>query len=111
MNLTNRNTASFERYGTNLRIYDNGGSSFDRYTILPARYDQENKCPVSGLWEGVGASECPESPNGFGQTCTAQAGPHLGKRLAISQLPGAVVRFIKSRFPEYFIPRLAASTN
>lgn len=78
------------------KIWDNGGETFDRYTIgLKARrFD-------GGLyWPYLGASENPFHPLGFGQHGEwaswhdAQGGPHLGKRVAFESLPEPVQRFI-----------------
>lgn len=89
-----------DRYGTTLRIYDNGGKTFDRYTILPPRWDKLNKVRP-GLFVAIGASKYPFHPQGFGQHVTAAPGAHLGKRLKWSDLPRDVQRFAVNSFPEY----------
>ena len=81
-----------------LRCYDNGGVSFDRYTILPhcrarAWYDQRRR-----LWTGIASSDNPFHPQGFGQHTEAVAGPHLGKRVALDSLPEDVQRFARYAF-------------
>lgn len=62
-----------------LRVYDNGGETMDRYTVLrldwPARM---------GFVEAYAMSD---DPRGFAQHCTAQDGPHLGKRISWGSLP------------------------
>lgn len=67
----------------NIRCYDNGGKTFDRYTVvymdLPER--------AAGMFQAVGMSEHPFHPQGFGQHTTAAPGRHLGKRVALDQLP------------------------
>lgn len=88
------------RYGTELRVYDNGGKTFDRYTILPPRYAKGYK-ERNGLWEAIGSSECPFHPQGFGMHIAAAAGYHLGKRIHWDTLPASVKQFAKQSFPEY----------
>lgn len=88
------------RYGTMLRIFDNGGETFDRYTILPSRFDKKYRDGM--LVDCVGASEFPFHPQGFGQWSQAQAGHHLGKRVHIDALPTDVQKFARQSFPEYF---------
>lgn len=91
-----------DKYGTDLRIYDNGGKTFDRYTIIPARWDKRH-AERDGLFTCIGASENPFHPQGFGQHSTAMPGPHLGKRIHWNDLPADVQKFAKQSFPEYFV--------
>ena len=64
-----------------LRVYDNGGITMDRYTVL--RLDW-----VAGNFvECLGMSEQPDHPQGYGQHGRAQDGSHFGKRIAFSDLP------------------------
>lgn len=92
--------ATMERYGTMLRVYDNNGKTFDRYTILPPKHAKEYR-EKSGLWAAIGASENPFYARGFGMFVTADPGPHLGKRIAWGELPQDVKRFARESFPEY----------
>jgi hypothetical protein len=89
------------RYGTVLRCYDNGGRTCDRYTIIPPRWAREYVHDKSLCFEAIGASAEPFAPGGFGQHTTAMPGPHLGKRIAWSDLPPDVQRFARQSFPEY----------
>lgn len=67
----------------NIRIYDNGGKTLDRYTVV--FMDQpEHPAPSFAV---LGMSEHPFHPQGFGQHCTAMPGRHLGKRIKFEQLP------------------------
>lgn len=66
----------------NIRIYDNGGKTFDRYTVV---YMTEPE--GRGLYGARGMSEDPFHPQGFGQYCSAMAGRHLGRRIAFEDLP------------------------
>ena len=94
-----------DRYGTVLRCYDNGGRSFDRYTILPPRWavDHLSGRLVGGgtLWAAIGSSQHPFHPQGFGQHISAVAGPHLGRRVRWDTLPANVQKFARQSFPEY----------
>lgn len=94
-----------KRYGTVLRCYDNGGKSFDRYTIIPPRWAKEH-APYRGgsnyaQWDAIGASAYPFHPQGFGMTVGATPGPHLGKRVHWDTLPADVQKFARQSFPEF----------
>ena len=82
-------------YGTALRIYDNGGKTCDRYTILPPRWAGPDWRERDRTWQAIGSSERPFHPQGFGQHVSATPGPHLGRRLHWSALPPDVQRFAR----------------
>ena len=86
------------RYGTVLRIFDNGGKTIDRYTIVPPRWASDYKC---GYWEAIASSEHPFHPQGFGQHVECTCGPWLGKRIHWNDLPPDVQTFARQSFPEY----------
>ncbi len=65
-----------------LRFYDNGGKTFDRYTVV---YMAE--FAGRGLYCARGMSENPFDPQGFGQYCFAMPGRHLGRRISFDALP------------------------
>lgn len=75
----------------NPRIFDNGGKTFDRYTILIGRAI-------------FGCSENPTHPQGIGQYCgemepermraTYRKSCWLGKRVKFDDLPGEVQTYI-----------------
>lgn len=92
-----------ERYGTVLRCYDNGGKTADRYTIIPPRWARKDYgqgfCAYG--WPAIGCSAAPFHPQGIGQHCGAEPGPHLGRRVHWSTLPADVQRFARQAFPEY----------
>lgn len=88
------------RYGSTLRIYDNGGKTFDRFTVMPPRQAKGYRVQ-GGLWECIGASSNPFDPQGFGQHTTAAPGAHLGKRIHWDALPEDVRKFAKQAFPEF----------
>lgn len=93
-----------ERYGTVLRCYDNGGKTCDRYTVIPPRWAKEEREYPPGTFNAIAASENPFHPQGFGQHCSAMAGPHLGKRIGWAMLPRDVQRFARQSFPDYAPP-------
>lgn len=90
-----------QRYETILRVYDNGGRSFDRYTILPPRWAGVDYRERDMSWEAIAASDEPFHPQGFGQHTSAFAGSHLGKRIKWSALPVDVQRFARQSFPKF----------
>lgn len=95
---------SLARYGTVLRCFDNGGKTADRYTILPPYWAHDEWKQDHRMWQGLGASENPYHPQGFGQWITAQAGSHLGKRVHWDALPVPVQHFVAERFPAFAPP-------
>lgn len=70
-----------------LRCFDNGGRTFDRYTILPPRWAGADWRERDGTWIAFGASEDPTHPQGFGQQTSATPGRHLGRRVPFDSLP------------------------
>lgn len=89
------------RYGTTLRIYDNGGKTCDRYTIIPPRWAKDYRETQPGTFLAIAASERPFHPQGFGQHTGAMPGPHLGKRIHWDALPADVQKFARQSFPEF----------
>lgn len=75
-----------------IRIYDNGGKTFDRYTVV---FMNRPYAPNSALLEALAMSEDPFHPQGFGQHCSAMTGRHLGKRIKFEDLPEPCQRFLK----------------
>ncbi len=66
-----------------VRIYDNSGETFDRYTAVYMEYPERH----SKLYAARAMSENPFHPQGFGQYCTAMPGRHLGRRVEFHELP------------------------
>lgn len=91
----------FQRYGTHLRCYDNGGKTADRYTIMPPRWAHEYRERDRRMFQCIAADESPFSPGGFGQHSSGMPGPHLGKRVTWQSLPTDVRAFACQTFPEY----------
>lgn len=93
-----------QRYGATLRIYDNGGKTFDRFTCIPPRGARAYRdSPMQ--WQAIGSSENPFSPQGFGMTVTACPGTHLGARIPWDRLPVDVQRFARDVFPDFCPPK------
>jgi hypothetical protein len=73
------------------RVYDNGGTSIDRYTV----------CLEVSRWEGHTALYtclgCSEGGRAFSQFSEAQEGRHLGKRVKLAALDPATRAHIESR--------------
>lgn len=84
-----KNAKAMERINTSgrVRIYDNGGKSMDRYTIIDGT-------------EAYGMSNNPRSPQGFNQYI-GEAGklhvPALGKKVLFKSLPAEVKAAIVAR--------------
>ena len=72
-------------------VYDNGGKTFDRYSIY---IDEKER---SGLYSVLGCSSNPTSPQGFSQFSSGMLGPHNGKRIAFSDLPKNVQKHVLFR--------------
>jgi hypothetical protein len=98
-------SATLKRYGTALRIFDNGGKTADRFTILPPRWagrDYHYSNAVSSpRWVALCANAEPFHPQGFGQHSGADAGPHLGRRIGWADLPPDVQRFARQSLPDF----------
>lgn len=73
-----------------IRIYDNGGTTFDRYTVVYMNERERN-----GLYGARGMSEDPFHPQGVGQYCTAAPGRHLGKRIRFEELPEKCQKLVR----------------
>ena len=68
----------------NVRIYDNGGKTCDRYTAVYMN------CPTDhnrAYFDARAMDARPFHPQGFGQFTIACPGKHLGKRIKFEELP------------------------
>lgn len=74
-------------------IYDNGGKTVDRYSILLSLKEFPD-ISRPGLVQGFGMSTNPDHPQGFSQWGEFRAGSHLGKRVKWSSLPDNVRKHI-----------------
>ena len=73
------------------KIYDNGGKTFDRYTVvLPV-------VNANGLHDCLGLSDNCDSPQGFSQWSECTEGKHLGKLTTFWKLPIVVKNHIVGR--------------
>ena len=75
----------------NIRCYDNGGKTFDRYTVV--YLDELEREPRTFAARGMSAY--PFHPQGFGMMTSAMCGRHLGKRIAFEELPPDCQRLVK----------------
>ncbi len=79
-----------------IKCYDNGGKTFDRYTVVYLDEPESYRNPQGKtLYEARGMSEHPFHPQGFGQACTAAPGKHLGKLIQFSDLPPDCQKLVK----------------
>ena len=72
-----------------VRIYDNGGRTFDRYTAVYRDQPEHGGC-----FAARGMSANPFHPQGFGQMGAAMDGSHLGKRIRFDDLPTDCARLV-----------------
>lgn len=84
-----------------IRCYDNGGETFDRYTVVfTGRYRHKTR----GEFLYVGMSESPLSPQGFGQHGSSRDQidrpkySHLGKKIAWSALSDECKRVVMNDY-------------
>lgn len=77
-------------HSADVRIYDNGGKTADRFTSV--YMDSPERQP--GMYECIGMSENPFHPQGFGMHSSAMPGAHLGKRIRFDDLPDACKRLL-----------------
>ena len=95
MEVTDMNRGSDPRW---IRCYDNGGESFDRYTVVFTR----------GKYCYLGMSAHPSHPQGFGQHGEwPQGSPaidrlggysHLGRKINFSELPEDCQKLVKDTY-------------
>jgi hypothetical protein len=74
---------------SDMRIYDNGGESFDRYTVV-----------FQHGYPPLGIGDTGNVPNGFCMTVDAMEGPHLGERVTFDSLPTVVQKAIRDYLRE-----------
>ena len=76
-----------------VRIYDNGGKTIDRYTLVVPSVN------TPGMLDMYGFNEAPYHPQGFGQYAGEyrQMGSysHLGKLVSLESLPEQARKFVK----------------
>lgn len=79
-----------------IRIYDNGGRSIDRYTVVFLDDPQDRP----KLFGALAMNAYPFHPQGFGQYCTAMTGRHLGRRIDLKELPADCQRLVNQYLRE-----------
>ena len=81
-----------------VRIYDNGGKTIDRYTLVVPSVN------TPGMLDMYGFNDDPYHPQGFGQYAGEyrQMGSysHLGKLVSLDSLPDEARRFVKDTLTE-----------
>jgi hypothetical protein len=75
----------------NIKCYDNGGESADRYTVIYLNYPEY----YPGSFMSVGCDDKPFHPQGIGMHCAAVPGDHLGKEIKFTDLPKDVQTLVK----------------
>ena len=93
---------------SNVRIYDNGGKTFDRYTVLFTNrpyYSKTSTKAYDPMREALAMSTYPFHPQGYGQHCSAVPGRHLGKRIAFKDLPPDCQTLVKQNLDALPIPQ------
>lgn len=75
----------------NIAIYDNGGRTFDRYTVVYL----DEPAQELGTYTCRGMSENPTHPQGFGQCGVARPGEHLGDEITFDELPAGGQRVVR----------------
>ena len=76
--------------GNRIQVYENGGETLDRYTIVFLGLEKYN-----GYYQGVGASQ---TGGGFYQHIEVKLGRHLGKEISFSSLDPRLQSLIKQEF-------------
>ena len=75
-------------------IWDNGGKTADRYTIV-LNIKEEDK-----YW-CIGVSDNPDHPQGVSQLGMCKEGEHLGKQISWEDLPDNVRKHVVDRLEEF----------
>ncbi len=78
----------------NLAVYDNGGKTLDRYTIVDLDTKRGDK-PGIVVYDAIGASE---TGAGFFLHIECSRGRHLGKKISFSQLPEELQAMVLSEY-------------
>jgi hypothetical protein len=77
-----------------ITVYDNGGKTFDRYTIVLHGKEWVER---GGLTTMLGLSHNPTHPQGFSQFTSGTPGAHLGKKITFSRLPKNIQDHVRAR--------------
>lgn len=79
--------------GNRIKVYDDGGETLDRYTIVFLDFERER----NGNYQAIGASQ---TGGGFYQHVSAKLGRHLGKEIKFSDLDSRLQSLIKQEFED-----------
>jgi len=82
--------------GTKVRVYDNGGDSLDRYTVVMDDKDWDTSVNP-GMKAMLGLSE---GGRGVSQFSEGKEGPHLGKAIKFDDLDADTKKHITRRIEE-----------
>ncbi|WP_432263368.1 hypothetical protein [Cupriavidus sp. TMH.W2] len=77
-----------------VRLYDNGGKTLDRYTAV-YMFDEER----NGAFGARGMNAMPF--HGIGLYCSAAPGRHLGRRIAFGKMPEDCQRLVRQDVGAY----------
>ncbi len=89
-----------------IRIFDNLGKTFDRFTCIFTKKsitDKESRKHYGQLFLYVGMSSDPFNPQGFGQhgeLSDPRGGKHLGKRIKFEDLPRDCKKLVMQDYKE-----------
>ena len=75
----------------NIKCYDNGDKTADRYTVIYLDYPRY----PGKIYQAVAMSAQPFHPQGVGQHVTVMLGRHLGKRIKFQDLPLDCQKLVK----------------
>lgn len=82
-------------------IYDNGGKTVDRYTVVIVDSMKRVKIPCGDKeFPCLSLSVNPDSPQGVSHWSSGIEGRHLGKKINLKNLPENVQKHIKARLAE-----------
>lgn len=81
-------------------VYDNGGATADRYTVIPEGKGWHPVQNRQGRWQycALALNDTPTNPAfGFSQFCEAVKGRHLGRKVKFADLPSNVQAHARQR--------------
>ena len=82
-------------------IYDNGGKTFDRYTVVFDSSRIDYRCKEYKLiYDCLCLSDNPEHPTGVSMWGECTIGKHLGKKITLKSLPKHIQEHIAMRRAE-----------
>jgi hypothetical protein len=77
--------------GARIACYDNDGKSADRFTVI--YLDEPER--AANTFAAVGMNAEPFHPQGIGQHGSAMPGRHLGRRIALADLPADCQKLVQ----------------